>query len=111
MCLLSPCTTNLHTSSQRKAPALPAAGTQAWHDPCSFLFTAAGTSTERLCGVQTHSKELQQVLDVVVSHQALELKCELVVRLLYALVSPRAEHFRPLLRRLAGLVGQTTSLS
>lgn len=59
------------------------------------------------CGVQTHSKELQQVLDVVVSHQALELKCELVVRLLYALVSPRAEHFRPLLRRLAGLLGQT----
>ena len=61
--------------------------------------------------MQTHSKELQQVLDVVVSHQALELKCELVVRLMYALVSPQAEHFRPLLRRLAGLVGQTTSLS
>ena len=56
--------------------------------------------------MQTHSKELQQVLDVVVSHQALELKCELVVRLLYALVAPRAEHFRPLLRRLAGLLGQ-----
>ena len=51
------------------------------------------------------------MLDVVVSHQALELKCELVVRLMYALVSPQAEHFRPLLRRLAGLVGQTTSLS
>ena len=53
---------------------------------------------------QTHTKELQQVLDVVVSHQALELKCQLVVKLLYALVAPRAEHFRPILRRLAGLV-------
>ena len=60
--------------------------------------------------MQTHSKELQQVLDVVVSHQALELKCELVVRLLYALVSPRAELFRPLLRRLAGLVGEANRL-
>lgn len=59
-----------------------------------------------VCVMQTHNKDLQQVLDVVVSHQALELKCELVVRLLYALAAPRAEHFRPLLRRLAGLVGE-----
>ena len=56
--------------------------------------------------MQTHSKELQQVLDVVVSHQALQLKCGLVIRLLYALVTPRPEHFRPLLRRLAALVGK-----
>lgn len=55
--------------------------------------------------MQTHSKELQQVLDIVVSHQALQLKCSLVVRLLYALVTPRPEHYRPLLRRLAALVG------
>lgn len=58
-----------------------------------------------------HSKDLQQVLDVVVSHQALELKCELVVRLLYAVAAPRAEHFRPLLRRLAGLVGEAPRCS
>lgn len=51
------------------------------------------------------------MVDVVVSHQALELKCELVLWLLYALVSPQAEHYRQLLRRLAGLVGQTISLS
>ena len=50
------------------------------------------------------------MVDVVVSHQALELKCDLVLRLLYALVSPRAEHYRPLLRRLAGLVGQIQRL-
>lgn len=56
--------------------------------------------------MQTHSKELQQVLDIVVSHQALQLKCGLVVRLLYALVTPRPEHYRPLLRRLAALVGK-----
>jgi acetyl-CoA carboxylase/biotin carboxylase 1 len=56
--------------------------------------------------MQTHSKELQQVLDIVVSHQALQLKCALVVRLLYALVTPRPEHYRPLLRRLAALVGK-----
>ena len=62
-------------------------------------------------GMQMHSKDLQQVLDVVVSHQALELKCELVVRLLYALVAPEAEHFRPLLRRLAGLVGEILQVS
>ena len=64
-----------------------------------------------MCTVQTHTKELQQVLDIVVSHQALELKCELVVRLLYALVAPRAEHFRPVLRRLAGLVGRPILVS
>lgn len=58
-----------------------------------------------MCVVQTHSKELQQVLDIVVSHQALQLKCGLIVKLLYALVAPTPEHYRPLLRRLAGLVG------
>ena len=56
--------------------------------------------------MQTHSKDLQQVLDIVVSHQALQLKCSLVVSLLYALVTPRPEHYRPLLRRLAALVGK-----
>ena len=56
--------------------------------------------------MQTHSKELQQVVDIVVSHQALQLKCGLVVRLLCALVTPRPEHYRPLLRRLAALVGK-----
>ena len=57
--------------------------------------------------MQTHSKELQQVLDIVVSHQALQLKCELVVKLLSGLVAPRPQHFRPLLRRLAGLIGES----
>ena len=59
--------------------------------------------------VQMHSKELQQVVDIVVSHQALQLKCGLVVKLLYVLVAPTPEHYRPLLRRLAGLVGKQLS--
>ena len=62
--------------------------------------------THLSCRMQTNSKELQQVLDIVVSHQALQLKCGLVVRLLYALVTPRPERYRPLLRRLAALVGK-----
>ena len=56
--------------------------------------------------MQTHSKELQSVVDIVVSHQAMPLKCRLVVQLLYAVVAPTPEQYRPLLRRLAGLVGK-----
>ena len=56
--------------------------------------------------MQTHSKELQSVVDTVVSRQALPLKCRLVVQLLYAVVAPTPEQYRPLLRRLAGLVGK-----
>ena len=59
--------------------------------------------------MQMHSKELQQVVDIVVSHQALQLKCGLVVKLLYAFVAPTPEHYRPLLRSLAGLVGKQLS--
>lgn len=55
--------------------------------------------------MQVHSKNLQQVLDIVVSHQALPLKCQLLLKLLLALVAPAPEHQRALLRRLAGLSG------
>ena len=55
--------------------------------------------------MQVHSKNLQQVLDIVVSHQALPLKCQLLLKLLLALVAPAPEHHRALLRRLAGLTG------
>ena len=34
------------------------------------------------------------------------LKCQLVVQLLYAVVAPTPEQYRPLLRRLAGLFGK-----
>ena len=57
-----------------------------------------------------HSKNLQQVLDIVVSHQALPLKCQLLLKLLLALVAPAPEHHRALLRRLAGLTGDASVL-
>lgn len=60
--------------------------------------------------MQVHSKDLQQVLDIVVSHQALPLKCQLLLKLLLALVAPAPEHYRALLRRLAGLTGHSPRL-
>ena len=50
-----------------------------------------------------YSTNLGQVVDIVVSHQAVVLKAALVARLMAALVLPAPEHYRPLLRRLAAL--------
>jgi acetyl-CoA carboxylase/biotin carboxylase 1 len=52
---------------------------------------------------QVYSTNLGQVVDIVVSHQAVPLKAALVARLMAALVLPAPEHYRPLLRRLAAL--------
>ena len=52
---------------------------------------------------QVYSTNLGQVVDIVVSHQAVALKAALVARLMAALVLPAPEHYRPLLRRLAAL--------
>ena len=54
---------------------------------------------------QEHSGKLQAVLDIVLSHQGAALKCQLLQRLMSALVLPAPEHYRTLLRRLAALSG------
>jgi hypothetical protein len=53
--------------------------------------------------LQVHSGKLQAVLDIVLSHQGAPLKSALMQRLMSALVLPAPEHYRALLRRLAGL--------
>ena len=45
------------------------------------------------------------MLDIVLAHQAAGLKSELVQQLMSALVLPAPQHYRPQLRRLAGLSG------
>lgn len=55
---------------------------------------------------QTHSGQLQAVLDIVLSHQGAALKSALLQRLMSALVVPAPEHYRALLRRLAALSGE-----
>lgn len=55
--------------------------------------------------LQVHSNNLQAVLDIVLAHQSLALKNELVQHLMSALVLPAPNHYRPQLRRLAGLSG------
>ncbi len=55
---------------------------------------------------QTHSGQLQAVLDIVLSHQGAALKSALLQRLMSALVVPAPEHYRTLLRRLATLSGE-----
>lgn len=55
---------------------------------------------------QTHSGQLQAVLDIVLSHQGAALKSALMQRLMSALVLPAPEHYRALLRRLAALSGE-----
>ena len=56
--------------------------------------------------LQTHSGQLQAVLDIVLSHQGAALKSALLQRLMSALVLPAPEHYRALLRRLAALSGE-----
>ena len=56
--------------------------------------------------LQTHSGQLQAVLDIVLSHQGAALKSALMQRLMSALVLPAPEHYRALLRRLAALSGE-----
>ena len=76
-----------------------------WSISLSGSIRKAVTTKMYHCAMQVHSKNLQQVLDIVVSHQALPLKCQLLLKLLLALVAPAPEHHRALLRRLAGLTG------
>ncbi|CAK0731625.1 hypothetical protein CVIRNUC_000020 [Coccomyxa viridis] len=52
---------------------------------------------------QVYSANLGQVVDIVVSHQGVEIKTQLIGQLMSALVLPAPEHYRPLLRRLAAL--------
>ncbi|PRW58200.1 acetyl- carboxylase 1-like isoform A [Chlorella sorokiniana] len=58
---------------------------------------------------QTHSGQLQAVLDIVLSHQGAALKSALLQRLMSALVLPAPEHYRALLRRLAALSERTSA--
>lgn len=53
--------------------------------------------------LQEYSKNLGQVVNIVVSHQSLPTKVALVSQLMSALVLPAPEHYRPLLRRFAAL--------
>lgn len=52
---------------------------------------------------QEYSTSLGKVVDIVVSHQGLPIKVNLVTQLMSALVLPAPEHYRPLLRRFAAL--------
>lgn len=52
---------------------------------------------------QVYSTNLGQVVDIVVSHQGLVTKTQLISQLMSTLVLPAPEHYRPLLRRLAAL--------
>lgn len=58
---------------------------------------------------QVYSTNLGQVVDIVVSHQGLAIKTQLVSQLMSTLVLPAPEHYRPLLRRLAALGGALAS--
>lgn len=55
--------------------------------------------------MQVHSENLAAVLEIVLSHQGAAMKCDLVLRLLSALVLPAPENYRTHLRRLAVLSG------
>ncbi|EIE18073.1 hypothetical protein COCSUDRAFT_26470 [Coccomyxa subellipsoidea C-169] len=52
---------------------------------------------------QVYSTNLGQVVDIVVSHQGVATKTQMVSQLMSSLVLPAPEHYRPLLRRLAAL--------
>jgi acetyl-CoA carboxylase/biotin carboxylase 1 len=56
-----------------------------------------------------HPNNHQAVLDMVISHQGLPLKKELVKRILSTLVMPAPVHYRSLLRRFAGLSSKATA--
>lgn len=53
--------------------------------------------------MQVYSTNLAQVVGIVVSHQGVEIKTQLISQLMSALVLPAPELYRPLLRRLAAL--------
>ena len=61
--------------------------------------------------VQQHSNDLGKVMDIVISHQALPRKMELIGQLLNSLVLPAPEHYRSLLRRLAALGASQAGIS
>jgi acetyl-CoA carboxylase/biotin carboxylase 1 len=52
---------------------------------------------------QKHASSLQSVVDIVLSHNGLALKSDLVLRVMGALVLPAPDLYRPQLRRLAAL--------
>ncbi|KAL4525084.1 hypothetical protein Ndes2526A_g07171 [Nannochloris sp. 'desiccata'] len=58
---------------------------------------------------QAHSSALENVVDVVLSHNGLVLKSQLILRIMGALVLPAPDVYRPLLRRLAALAEPGTS--
>lgn len=67
---------------------------------------------DRVCwAVQVYSTNLGAVVDIVVSHQGVATKTQLVSQLMSTLVLPAPEHYRPLLRRLAALGGPPSLLS
>ena len=58
-----------------------------------------------LASFQEHADNLRGVLEMVVAHQGVPLASRLAARLLGALVEPRPEDHRPILRRLTALSG------
>lgn len=58
--------------------------------------------------LQEHSGELAAVLDLVMAHQGLQHRVELVSRLMLTLVLPSPAMYRPQLRRLAQLAVKGT---
>ncbi|KAG2445384.1 hypothetical protein HXX76_000006 [Chlamydomonas incerta] len=65
-----------------------------------------GTEQEAVDALRKrHAGKLSVVLDLVISHQGLALKSQLVLGLMARLVLPAPAQYRPLLRRLAALGG------
>lgn len=63
------------------------------------------TSAYPLLPPQAHASAPAKVLEAVLSHQGLAHKCDLLSRLMAALVLPAPAHYRSHLRRLAALAG------
>ena len=61
------------------------------------------TADTGAASLQVYSTNLAQVVGIVVSHQGVEIKTQLIGQLMSALVLPAPELYRPLLRRLAAL--------
>ncbi|KAK9805253.1 hypothetical protein WJX72_008860 [[Myrmecia] bisecta] len=75
-----------------------------------FQLSGVGTEQEIIDALrQVHSEELLKVVGIVVSHQGLRLKSALILELMNAVVLAAPEHYRTVLRRLAGLVGKGSS--
>ncbi|KAK9799384.1 hypothetical protein WJX73_008409 [Symbiochloris irregularis] len=70
------------------------------------------TEQEVIDGLRQHySNDLGKVMDIVISHQALPRKMDLIGYLLNSLVLPAPELYRPLLRRLAALGGGAVEMA